>query len=256
MKKVLLATHGVIVSLSLFLTPFSFQLVASDTQSDKKGSPATSAAETSGGKAEVTKKLNSIVIEAVEFDKTSIESAINYLSEKSREIDPEKKGVNIIYFPPKQAPAQPIVVPSLNLRGVPLGKILEMIAKLTRLDYHVDAYGVSIGNLPSAGDVNTTYITKTFPFPPNIIRADFTPAGSGGGGGNTLKDLMEGKGGGATTTSNLPTAKEFFEKLGIDFSDKKTGILYNETHGKLIVTHTPEALEKIEEITGTFFQHR
>jgi hypothetical protein len=99
-------------------------------------------------KKAILEKLNSIIIQRIDFKDTTIEEAVDFLRQRAVELDatepdPARKGINLVVVPPPQATAEgPVPVPprigELKLRNVPLGRALQYICEITRLRYTVD----------------------------------------------------------------------------------------------------------------------
>lgn len=75
------------------------------------------------------------------LDNASIQDAADYLSAKSKKLDLDKKGVNIIIEPGASSSAKPI---SLALNNVPLGEALRYICLLANVKYKVQDDGAVI----------------------------------------------------------------------------------------------------------------
>ena len=131
------------------------------------------------GTDQIVAKLNSIIIPKIELNDSPMSEAVEYLKQKGRDQDPEKKGVNIFL---KLAPtadggskseskntgsaAEPTI--NLSLNHVPLYVALEYVSKLANMKLKVDPYAVSIVPLTEPTDV---LITKEYKVPPNFIPA-------------------------------------------------------------------------------------
>jgi len=82
-------------------------------------------------------KVASIILPSVQFRGATFDEAVEFLRVKSRQLDPEKKGVNIV------APAGLTAVKlTLDLKSVPLSKALHYVAQLSNLDVHFIESGV------------------------------------------------------------------------------------------------------------------
>jgi len=72
-------------------------------------------------------KAGKIIIPQVSFQEASLNEVVGFLVKKSRELDPDKQGVNIIL---QDAPrGQPATI-TLNLRNVPLLQAVKYIAAI------------------------------------------------------------------------------------------------------------------------------
>ena len=90
-----------------------------------------------------------IVIPRTEFQEASPEDVVNFLVSKSRELDPDKKGVNIFVHAPKEAQAARI---TLNLRDIPLLDAVKYVAAIAGLKMTAgeNALMLSPANAPAA----------------------------------------------------------------------------------------------------------
>lgn len=75
-------------------------------------------------------KARRIVVPRMEFVEAPLASVVEFLASKSRELDPEKKGVNIVIHAPPQAQAAKV---TLNLRDIPLLDAIRYVAGIAGL---------------------------------------------------------------------------------------------------------------------------
>src|SRR6185312_14434305 len=156
------------------------------------------------GTAQMTNKMNSIIIPHIEFRDTTIREAIDFLREQAAENDPSGNGVNIVLrlvplgqvapasvpvLPPpgtgtpvSGAPAQvgpggsPLPVPvvtgpaaariTVTLDNIPLGEALRYIANQAGLKVKVEPYAVAV--IPLTEQSNDL-ITKRYHVPPEFF---------------------------------------------------------------------------------------
>jgi general secretion pathway protein D len=142
-------------------------------------------------RAAITHKLESIIIDKVNFDKLDIATVIQYLQQKSKELDPDHQGINFVLrltadqpaptggdaapaapapaggAAPEAAPAHPIHREvSITLTDVPLSDILGYVIAQTNLQYTVEDYAVYLR--PSI-DEGETLTVRTYLVPPNFF---------------------------------------------------------------------------------------
>lgn len=154
----------------------------------------------SDGVAYITEKLRRIVIPRIDFEDTSVEEAIDFLTLRAAELDtleldPDKKGINFVIRRPRTTEvggglgeeaedAAPLLgggdpgslrIDSLRLRNVPLAVALKYICDATKLRYKVDDYAVTLVPQTETGE---DLFTRTFRVPP-----DFAATLSAGGDG-------------------------------------------------------------------------
>jgi general secretion pathway protein D len=222
----------------------------------------TGATPTSGGGAlYITEKLRRIIIPRIDFQDTTVEEAVEYLRQKSVELDflepdPAKKGVNFVIRRPS-APANLGLdaaaggggllgggeiggarIGSLNLTNVPLNVALKYITDLTRLRYKVDDHAVI---LVPGSDTNEDLLTRTFRVPPGF-QASIETGGEGGAAAepDPFADV--------SAAPRLVARRPIIEVLrsnGITFGDGASASL---TGNNLLVTNTPTELDKIDQL--------
>jgi hypothetical protein len=78
-----------------------------------------------------------LILPQVEFKEASLPKILQFLQQKSLELDPEKKGLNLILNAPGDPSPETIQI-SLHLREVPLSEALRYVAKLANLNLRYD----------------------------------------------------------------------------------------------------------------------
>ena len=209
-------------------------------------------------RAEITRKLQSIIIDKVNFEKLDIAAVIQFLQQKSKELDPDHQGINFVLrlnsdttvptdttdanaaTPPAagaaptdaETAAHPIHREvSITLTDVPLSDILGYVIAQTNLQYSVEDYAVYLR--PSI-DEGETLTVRTFLVPPGFFE------------GSTLKVTL------AATTDEAPStveavsvnAQQTLTDKGIRFPSGSSAIFLPGS-SKLVVRDTPEQLDLI-----------
>ncbi|MEM8954393.1 MAG: DUF4974 domain-containing protein [Verrucomicrobiota bacterium] len=106
-------------------------------------------------------KLKAIIIPSVDFNQTPLEDAIEYLRQKSDELDKDGFGINIV-VDSKIDRTQPVA--SLSLKSAPLSAVLGYVCDLTGNRYRVDRNAIII------------YRPKATPTPEQIAEELKTPS--------------------------------------------------------------------------------
>jgi hypothetical protein len=106
-------------------------------------SPFATEAQRGIAKAVVQKKLGSIILPKVDFQKTDIFVVLDFLNNKSKECDPDHVGVNFQAYVPDGgfSPSFTRQV-TIKLEGVPLKDLLNFINMQTNLVYAITSKGV------------------------------------------------------------------------------------------------------------------
>ena len=169
-------------------------------------------------------KLQSIMIDKVNFDKLDIGTVLEFLSQKSKELDPEKQGINfVLRIDPgtgtaAKAPHRAI---SLTLDNISLADLLNEIVAQTGLTYSVDAYAVYVR---PASDQAEALTVRTF----------LVPAG-----------FFTGSSPDNANSASPAATQKFLESKGIVFPDGATATYLSQSN-KLVVRNTPAQLDLIE----------
>ncbi len=217
--------------------------------------------------ARIQEKLNTIKIPEINFREAAITDVVTFLSDESRKLDPEGKGVNIVLgqgvldstggAAPAPAPVPggeglpPMPLPSgaadgkrvtVSLRDIPLVEALKYVTSLVNLKYRIDSNAVLILPIDApTGDM----ITRSYPVNPGAIETVLAQPGESGGPAGIGTD--RGIGSGATLTSVPTQVKTYFEESGVKFPAGAT-LTYNPRTSKIIIHNTAENLETFEKI--------
>ena len=105
--------------------------------------PAKTEEQRRVNKAIVLKKLNSIIVPKVDFQKADIFEALDFLIKKSKELDPDHTGISFLAYVPFEKTTPPFTREvSMTLHDVTLNGILALIHKQTNLEYSITSEGV------------------------------------------------------------------------------------------------------------------
>ena len=217
----------------------------------------------------IREKMDRIVIPEIEFRQANIVDVISWLSDASRENDPddvpvEERGVNFVLDigvtgggassaaasdDPWGAPAADTAaaadsgVPPLSIRGynMKLSETLDLVAEMTGLRTQVKGNVVMV--MPknkASGDL----ILRMYNVLPSIDDrvAQIGSSRSGGSGDSSDPFTMD-----AGSVQGVTDWKEFFSKLGVSWPDEST-VNYMPGINKLIVKNTAANLATLEQV--------
>ena len=124
------------------------------------------------------RKLKSIIIDKVNFDKLDVIQAIGFLQKKSKELDPDKEGINfVVRLTGSSADHFQIHREvSMVLEDVSLRNLLDEIARQTNLKYSVDDYAIYFR--PAVDDYEKLSV-RTFSVPANFLDSLPVPVSTG-----------------------------------------------------------------------------
>jgi len=213
-------------------------------------------------RAEITRKLQSIIIDKVNFEKLDIAAVIQFLQQKSKELDPDHQGINFVLrltsdtsaptdataaaptgaTPPAAGAASTEASAasssrtihrevSITLTDVPLAEVLGYIIQQTNLQYSVEDYAVYLR--PSI-DEGETLTVRTFLVPPDFFQ------------GSTLRITVE-----ASTEATPSKVENVSIQVQQQLADKGIRFPAGATasflpgSSKLVVRDTPEQLDLI-----------
>ncbi|MFZ2658381.1 MAG: hypothetical protein WAX69_25835 [Victivallales bacterium] len=217
------------------------------------------------GTSSIQKKLTDIIIDHIEFEDVSIPTVVKYLKTRSRELDPEKQGVNILLrlnagehvAPPAAAPADDAAAPAdgaapapkpagaesvptitMLVDDIPLGDAIRYICRGANLKYRIERYAVVI----AAQDIPLDELeTRIYP----VEKEAFTELGAGGAAAGGAAAGGAAAGGAAAGAGG--EIEQYFRTRGISFPEGAK-IVFDSRISRLIATNTPDNLTKIEEI--------
>jgi len=201
---------------------------------------------TTSNVANVFDKLEKIIIPELNFTEVDVADAVRFLTEQSKALDPERKGINFVLkvnpttSPAPAAPAAggaaaapPIQRTfSLNVRQVPLSEVLRLITDLTNLQFKVEEYAVYIFPSTETSDV---LVVRSFSVPPNFFSSRPQPRGEVGATGAETVQFV---------TADV---KQELEQKGVGFPDGSSAA-YLPRSAKLIVRNTLDQINLIGQL--------
>ena len=218
------------------------------------------------GTEAISAKLNRIVIPKIELHDTTIREAVEFLKQRSRELDTTtddpklKKGVNIVLKLPSAPTASEVPVPdaaaapatgaaaassavtadtkiTLSLSNVPLIEALRYLTELSGLKYKVEPFAVSIVPITENTD---ELLTKEYRVPPGFIPANAANADNSGAPKAGKADAIH-----EVRVKGGKDAQEFLKGEGVPFPAGSFA-QYVPAGSKLFVRNTQNALDLID----------
>ncbi|MEM6602195.1 MAG: type II and III secretion system protein, partial [Verrucomicrobiota bacterium] len=180
-------------------------------------------------------KLETIRIPELNFTDVDVADAVAYLQEQSKALDPTGEGVNFVLKAQSTAlpgdnegeEVQPvddtINTLTLDLRDMPLIKVLEFISTLTNLKFKVEEFAVYIFPANETSDVK---VVRSFSVPPTFFNSTTLEEGEAG---TDVKGELENKG----VTFSADTSAAYLPKTA-----------------KLVVRNTLEQISLIEQLVA------
>lgn len=203
------------------------------------GSTGASAMGTvGGGKESLLVKLRTIMVPMVDLQSASLEEVVEFLRIRSRELDPQKKGVGFVLKAPPEARAKPV---TLNMAGVPLEEVLRYATEMTGTVYRVDQYAVTIS---SHAEKSETLVMRQYRVPPDFLQTSPAAAGAAPAVNDPFGATPSPAAGGLQI--RRLGAREFLEQRGVKFPEGANAS-YNPATNLLIVNNTAENLALVDE---------
>lgn len=180
----------------------------------------------------IVRKMRTSIVPKVDFSGASFEEIIEFLRVRSRDLDPEGKGVDFVLSLPPETLSRSI---DLSLTSVPLEELVRYVAEKAGATYKVDEFAVKFVSLT---EQSTEFLVRTYQVPPGFIEtatssqpaAPADPFAPNAAGGTSLRRL---------------TAREFLEARGVSFPDSATAS-YSTSTNRLVVRNTVKNLEIVD----------
>lgn len=181
-------------------------------------------------------KIRSYIIPVLNLQGASLEEVVEFLRIRSRELDPQKRGVDFVLKVSPELAAKPV---TLSMVNVPIEEVLRYATEMTGTVYRADEYAITISSHAERG---TTLITKSYRVPPDFIQN----AAAGEADANAPVDPFQAS---KPAFDGLKIrrlgAKEFLEQRGIAFPEGASAA-YNPGTNILFVRNTAESLALID----------
>ncbi len=191
--------------------------------------------------ADIERRMKSTILPVVSFDEEALVNVVEFLRAKSRELDPERRGINF-FVDPKVA-ENPV---SLTLANVPMSEVLKYAARVANVKPTIGENVVSL--LPmsaSAGDL----LRKSY-----TVRREFfdTKPKKEDESGSTSRRSRRSKSKAKADVGSTAGAdvRAVFEQNGVTFP-QGSWVQYVPSTGILTVNNTPENHELIDALVGT-----
>ncbi|MBN8422733.1 MAG: hypothetical protein J0L73_27735 [Verrucomicrobia bacterium] len=203
------------------------------------GASAASLVNQQSGSDRITQKLRTIIFPKVEFEGATLVEVVELLRVRSRDLDPEGKGISFVISVPPDVGGKQV---SLNLLNVPMEELLRYVSEMCGVSYKVDDHAVSF---VSISERNNAIVTRSFRVPPDFIQ---NAPGADAGAAPPAADpfATQAPAGGGLIIRRMG-AKEFLEARGVTFPEG-TSASYSASNNTLTVRNTIANMETVEMI--------
>lgn len=222
-------------------------------QTVEERGPQESAQE---GKSKIYEKLQSIIIPEIDFGGANVNSILIQLKRRSKELDPEKVGINLIF----SADTNPEV--SLQFTNIPLGEVIRYLCQYAKLKYKVEENAVTIGGA-NINDMDTRVFKMRTALYNRLTQSNSKKKdkentktddrlkifGDSKDNNPFSKDSKNDSSSGDSQDkgADSETLKKYFEVRGIPF-EEGSSISFDTRSSKLFVKNTPENLRKLDSL--------
>ena len=189
-----------------------------------------------GNRERIQQRLRDIIIPKVEFTGASLQEVVEYLRIRSRDLDPQGRGVDFVLALTPDAQAKPL---DLNLHDIPLEEVVRYVAETSNSTTRIDEFAVRFVSITEG---STEIISKTYRVPPGFIETapvQDVPAANPDpfATGNTAP--------GANLSLHRLTAQEFLAGRGITFPPGASAA-YSPASNLLIVRNTMDNMGMVD----------
>jgi beta-lactamase regulating signal transducer with metallopeptidase domain len=209
-------------------------------------SKATEPAAVASPSTTTTEKLKSIVLPELSFDHADIRAVLQVLAAKSKDLDPDKKGVHFalrLGFGADSQGAGPLIDlrihPNFTLRAtdISLLHVLDLVASQTGLIYQIEPEQVYLR--PPLEENSKSLAIRSYFAPPNFITGSYPVAPTASSSGVS-----------SSAAPRQIDVKEELKTRGILFPDGASVTFFPESNltymgGKLVMTNTPDQLDEM-----------
>lgn len=191
---------------------------------------------------DVNQRLKKLRLQVVDFKDAPITEIAQVLTTRSREADPDKRGILILVSQDATAKAKPVTV---SLRNIPLTDALRYIARLANVKYRIDPEGVTMVPLEAPTDV---FVVREFDVP-----ASFVQPNEAGGADATASAGYDKRRRptGVEEVKGTDGVKKALVQKGVTFAGEASAV-YNAATGKLTVKNTQDQIDFIEQLVISF----
>lgn len=192
-----------------------------------------------GGRESLTQKLETLRVERTDFTDATLDEVLEYLKVRSRDLDPEKKGIDFVNTLSRDTVLRPV---SLNVRDLPMQEILRYATEMAGVTYRVEDFAVRIVSLSEGG---STIISKSYRVPPGFISSAPISPDSAGNANDPFGGGGAAPGAASTIVVRRLGAKEFLESRGVSFPPDG-GATYSPATNLLVVRTTAQNMALVD----------
>ncbi|MBK8038556.1 MAG: type II and III secretion system protein [Verrucomicrobiaceae bacterium] len=192
------------------------------------------------GRESILDKLRTYRMPSIEFQGATVPEVIELLRLRSRDLDPEGRGIDFVLNIPDDLKSAQI---SLSLKDIPMEEVLRYVTEAASVSYRVEPRAVV---LTSLGEKNSAMVTRSYRVPPDFIQNSATNAAAPAPGADPFAQAGAATPGGGLSIRRMG-AKEFLEGRGILFPEGSSASFSSST-STLVVRNTIPNVELVESL--------
>jgi len=202
------------------------------------GARESATASSLQGRDSIVQKLQNYRLPSIEFQGATVPEVIELLRLRSRDLDPEGRGIDFVLNIPDDLKSAQI---SLSLKDIPMEEVLRYVTGMAGVAYRVEPRAVV---LTSLSEKDAAMITRSYRVPPDFIQNSATSTAAPAAGADPFAQPAAGAAGGGLSIKRMG-AKEFLESRGIQFPEGSSASFSGGT-STLVVRNTVPNMEMVE----------
>lgn len=200
------------------------------------GARESASASSLQGRDSIVDKLQNYRLPSIEFQGATVPEVIELLRLRSRDLDPEGRGIDFVLNLPDDLKSAQI---SLSLKDIPMEEVLRYVSQMAGVAYRIEPRAVV---LTSLGEKNSAMITRSYRVPPDFIQNSATSAPAAAPAADPFAVNAAPAGG---LSIKRMGAKEFLESRGVQFPEGSSASFSAGT-STLVVRNTVPNMETVE----------
>lgn len=202
------------------------------------GARESATASSLQGRDSIVEKLRTYRLPSIEFQGATVPEVIELLRLRSRDLDPEGRGIDFVLNLPDELKSAQI---SLSLKDIPMEEVLRYVTEMAGVAYRIETRAVV---LTSLGEKNGAMITRSYRVPPDFIQNSATSAAAAAPAADPFAANAAATPAGGLSIKRMG-AKEFLESRGVQFPEGSSASFSAGT-STLVVRNTVPNMEMVE----------
>jgi general secretion pathway protein D len=189
----------------------------------------------------ISRKLAELIVPEINLEEVNVRTAIDYLSLRSTELDPEGRGIRFVLDTQSISAVDAEALTrqfTVILQDTPIGVVLNTICELAGLRPNVEQYAVKI--VPSASAASEQLISKDYSVPPSFEKLGVADDGGGAAADDPFATAAD-----QPAFAPRATAEEILKSRGIPWPEGASAF-YISGSSTLTVKNTRSNMELVD----------